>query len=286
MRGHRQLRLLQLGPQVRGPHLTQVVRLRPPLPLPLGQRHQRRGGRIRLQEGGGEGRRQLRHVQRPRIVGLQRRRQLVHQPRLRAHLALIVLGQQLQLLRRLRARLQRLQVGVIRPQKARQHPGIEQVVLGPALAEPIPCPVQGLGIDRVHPHAMVQQHVHHPTLRPLDRRPQHDALRAPFVQLPPPLTEPHGAMRHHARADPLPLLVLDPHRMLFIRPVHSDVVTHGRASFARRSGLRAGTAGCPYTGPQSGPLSMEPLRRSLANRDSLGLSLEGCEPIGPLASKL
>jgi hypothetical protein len=31
---------------------------------------------------------------------------------------------------------------------------------------------------------------------------------------------------------------------------------------------------------------MEPLRRSLADRDSLGLSLEGCEPIGPLASKL
>src|SRR5215510_14529244 len=28
------------------------------------------------------------------------------------------------------------------------------------------------------------------------------------------------------------------------------------------------------------------LRRSLAGRDSLGLSLEGCEPIGPLASKL
>jgi len=28
------------------------------------------------------------------------------------------------------------------------------------------------------------------------------------------------------------------------------------------------------------------LRRSLADRDSLGLSLEGCEPIGPLASKL
>src|SRR5262245_62305441 len=27
-------------------------------------------------------------------------------------------------------------------------------------------------------------------------------------------------------------------------------------------------------------------RRSLAGRDSLGLSLEGCEPIGPLASKL
>jgi hypothetical protein len=28
------------------------------------------------------------------------------------------------------------------------------------------------------------------------------------------------------------------------------------------------------------------LRRSLADRDSLGLSLEGCEPFGPLASKL
>jgi hypothetical protein len=28
------------------------------------------------------------------------------------------------------------------------------------------------------------------------------------------------------------------------------------------------------------------LRRSLADRDSLGLSLEGCEPLGPLASKL
>src|SRR4030095_4182650 len=28
------------------------------------------------------------------------------------------------------------------------------------------------------------------------------------------------------------------------------------------------------------------LRRSLADRDSLGLSLEGCEPLRPLASKL
>src|SRR6266849_7676139 len=43
-----------------------------------------------------------------------------------------------------------------------------------------------------------------------------------------------------------------------IRPVHSDVVTHGRPSFGRRRGLRAGTAGCPYTGRQSGPLSMDP----------------------------
>src|SRR5262249_1639563 len=38
----------------------------------------------------------------------------------------------------------------------------------------------------------------------------------------------------------------------------ADVVPHGRPSFGRRRGLRAGTAGCPYTGPHMGPLSIEP----------------------------
>jgi hypothetical protein len=40
---------------------------------------------------------------------------------------------------------------------------------------------------------MVEQEIHHPALRPLDRRPQLDPLRPPLVQLRPPSLKPGTA---------------------------------------------------------------------------------------------
>ena len=74
---------------------------------------------------------QLRHLQAPRIVRLEGRRQLVQQPRLLPNQPLAILRQVLQLLRRRRAGLQGRQMGVIRPQKVRGHPRVERSLFAP-----------------------------------------------------------------------------------------------------------------------------------------------------------
>jgi len=67
---HRQLRLLEDGPELLGPGLAQPMGARPPLPLAL--RKAGHGGRrgIGLQELPRQGRRQLGHLQGPGIVRL------------------------------------------------------------------------------------------------------------------------------------------------------------------------------------------------------------------------
>src|SRR5262249_9705579 len=120
------------------------------------------------------------------------------------------------------------------------------------------------------------QDVHHSAVGPLNRRPQLDPLRPPLVQLPAPLTQTLRRVRHRTRGELRPALVDDPDRMRLIRPIDSEVVAHWFASFGLRTrGRGARTAGCPYTGPRGGNFLLNLQRRSLADRDSLGLSLRG-----------
>jgi hypothetical protein len=68
----------------------------------------------------------------------------------------VVLRENLELLGRLRTRLQGVEVGVIRAQEVGQHPGVERIVLRPTLPKPIPSPVQRLGVHGIDHHAMVE----------------------------------------------------------------------------------------------------------------------------------
>src|SRR5713226_728066 len=170
-------------------------------------------------------------LERPRVVRLQRGRQLIDQAGLLADVPLAVLREEFELLGRVRARLQGLEVGVIRAQEVGQHPRVKRITLRPTLSKPIPGPVQRLGIHGIDYDAMIEQEVHHPTVRPLDRRPPLDPLRVPLVQLPAPLAEARRRMRHGARGDLRPALIDDPDRMRLIRPIDSHVVAHSSPSF-------------------------------------------------------
>src|SRR2546422_11049526 len=86
------------------------------------------------------------HLERPWIVGFQRSRQLVDQARLLPDMPAVVLREVLELLGHLRARLQGLEVPVIRAEEVGQHPRVKRVTLGRTGPKPIPGPVQRLGI--------------------------------------------------------------------------------------------------------------------------------------------
>ena len=102
---------------------------------------------------------------------------------------------------------------MIRAEEVGQHPRVKRITLGSTLSKPIPGPVQRLVIHGVDDDTMVEQEVHHPTVRSLDRRPPLDPLRAPLVQLPAPLAEARRRMGHGARGDLRPALIDDPDRM-------------------------------------------------------------------------
>ena len=211
---------------------------RPSLPLACGQRGQARRRRIGLQELPGQRRRQLGDLESPRIVRLERGRQLVDQARLLPDLPLVIVGQQFELLRGFRARLHSAQVHMIGAQEVGQDPGVKRIALCGTLPEPIASPVQRLRIHRIDPHAMVEQKVHHASLGPLDRHPQLDPLRPPFVQLAPPLGQSLRGVRHCAHGHLRSALVHDPDRVRLIRPVHTQVVAHS-SSFRWRPELAA-----------------------------------------------
>src|SRR4029450_7506831 len=122
---------------------------------------------------------------------------------------------------------------------------------------------------------MVEQEVHHPTLGPLNRCPELGPLRPPLVQLSAPLGHPLRGVRHRARGDLRPALIHHPDRMRLIRPIDAEVVAHSPSSFGRRRGRGAGTAGSPYTGPPGDYFLWILECRSLADRDSLAVSLWG-----------
>jgi hypothetical protein len=82
----------RIGPELPGPGLAEPMGARPSLPLAFREDDHGLRGRIGPQELPRQRRRQLRHLEGPRIVGLQRDRQLVDQTGLLANLPLVVGG--------------------------------------------------------------------------------------------------------------------------------------------------------------------------------------------------
>jgi len=120
---------------------------------------------------------------------------------------------------------------MIGAQEVGQHPRVERIALGAALAKAIPGPIERLGIHRIDHHAMVEQKIHHPAVGPLDRSPEVDALRVPLVQFSAPLAQALRRVRHRARGDLHPALIHDPDGVRLIRPIDSEVIEHSSSSF-------------------------------------------------------
>src|SRR5206468_11891983 len=97
--------------------------------------------------------------------------------------------------------------------------------------------------------SVVEQEVHDPAVRFLNGRPQLASLGAALVQPPPPLGEPLGGLRQAATHHLAARLVLDPHGVFRVRPIHPDVVAHA-TYFLSDEGPGASTASSPCSGPR------------------------------------
>jgi hypothetical protein len=190
----------------------------------------------------------------------------------------VIAGQQLKLLGLSRVGLQRSQMRMIGSKKFRQHISIEGIALGLAHAKPIPGPVQGLGINRIDHHPMIQQKIHNPPVWLFDTGPKFDALC-------PTLMEPAAklAQAFHALLDGhlgyfLALVIADPHLVKLVGPIHSQIISLQLLCLLVcflpiPSALNGKFA--LYRSSPKGQLSIELQLRSLAGRDSLLQILRG-----------
>src|SRR2546427_10073895 len=155
----------------------------------------------------------------------------------------------------------RSQMAVIGAQARGEDPGIEGIALRPTHPESITGAVDGLRIDGKDHDAVVQQEVDDATLRLLDRRPQLPLRRAPFVEPAAEFGEAVHRVRHGAAQDLRSRLVLDPHRVFGIRPIHSEVVAHRSSKTPGRGARHASASGngrFPLYRPSAGRPPMEP----------------------------
>ena len=118
--------------------------------------------------------------------------------------------------------LQMSKTAPIGAQRVRQHPRVAPVVLGPGRRKPVPKSIQLLGIDRVHLHLALQQHLHHRSMRHFDRRVHAlQVLAGQFVQPRAQVGDAVAAVRHLALPDYLAVSFQHADLMLFGRPVDS-----------------------------------------------------------------
>src|SRR5262249_52162743 len=183
--GNHKLRLFQLLPQLRTARLTPMrMLLGESIPLPTAKLRERCRGRILLEKIHCYARIQItENLYGPRKVLLQSDLELIEQPCFMAYHSLLIPGEHLKLLGLLRVRPKGSEVTMVGPKKLRQYPSIKGVALGLTHAKPVPSTIQGLGINRVNHHPMVQKKIHNSPVGLLDRSPK----LHPFS---PALTEP------------------------------------------------------------------------------------------------
>jgi hypothetical protein len=187
-----------------------------------------RGGRVAGQEGlrpaCGE---VLTQLERAGVVLLQGGGELIEQTCLQVDLATVVAGEALEFLGHLRVGAQGAQLEMITPQEEGQDLRVEGVTLGAADAEAIARPIQALGVDGVDDDPVIQQEVDDPPMGPLDGGPELYTLGLALPQPPGPLAPGRDRMGDSAAQHPVTRIIDDPHRILLVCPVHTDVVTHG-----------------------------------------------------------
>src|SRR5262249_16091826 len=156
-----------------------------------------------------------------------------------------------------------------------QHAGVKRVTLRAALTKPISGSIQRFRVHGINDDVMVEQSVHDSPVGAFNRCPQGDDLSPPQVQFSSPLVQALAGVGSRASGDLRPHFIHDPNGMRLIRLIDADVVAHSSSSWPWACGGGAGTAGSPYTSPPGGHFLLNLRRRSLADRDTLLLSLCG-----------
>src|SRR3990172_11861499 len=133
---------------------------------------------------------------------------------------------------------------------------------------------------------MAQQETPPAPLRLLDRCPQLDPLGLALIQPPPDLPQPGGSVFHAPGHHLLPGFIADPHGMLGVGPIHSQVVPCHPALLCVRPAKKLNGRLALYRS-SLGPLSMEPsVPFSCRPGQSPVDPPQGSGVRGPLACKL
>src|SRR5918996_932757 len=160
--GNQELRLMERLPQLVTATLAEVMftsgEALPLLTAKFGQCH---WGGIALKKIARDLRFEIaKDLQRSRIVLFESDLELLEQSCVVALHSVLVPSQQFKLLSRLRVGLKSSHVGVVGPNKLREHVSIKTIALRLTHAKPIPGPIHRLGIDRIHLHPMIQKKIH------------------------------------------------------------------------------------------------------------------------------
>src|SRR5438067_2553273 len=116
-------------------------------------------------------------------------------------------------------------MGLIGSKKLRQHVGIKSIALRAAHPIAVAHSIDGLGIDRIDRHSMVQQKIHNTSGRLLNGCPKPKPLGSLLVEPAPDLGQTFDALCHFEISYLLALLITHIHLMQAVAPIHSDVIT-------------------------------------------------------------
>ena len=121
--------------------------------------------------------------------------------------------------------LKSAQMNMIGSKKFRQHISIEGIALGLAHAKPISGPIQGLRVDRIDHHPMIQQKIDNPPLGLLDGRPKLYLFCLTFMEPTAKLAHALGTLLNLHLGYFVALGIADPYLVKFISPIHSQIVS-------------------------------------------------------------
>src|SRR5262245_3792656 len=273
MCGNGDLRLIELIPKIIRVCLALVmVALGEAIPAPSRQIGERLRGWIRFKKIQRHlGFQILKDLQWTRVILFKRYSNLIKQSGFLAPQAVVIPSKHLKLLGLGGVGLKSAQMSMISPQKLRQNISIKTIALRWTDAKPIPRPIQRLGIHRIDHYTVIQKKIHHASVGLLNGRPKLNPLAATLVKPAPELRQLVCGLLD------LPLfyfsaaLISYIQLMAFVRPIHSQIIplqfltllfcllpipitVNGKFLLYRSS---------------MGQLSIEPLLRSFAGRDSL-----------------
>ena len=167
----------------------------------------------------------LKDLQGNRIIFFKRYPDLIEQPGFLPPQPLVIPSQHLKLLALGGIGLKSAQMSMIGPQKLRQHISIKTIALRWTHAKPIPSPIQGLGVDRIDHHTVIQKKIHNPAFRLLDRCPKLNSLTAALLKPPSELSQPVSGLLDFQLSYFSSTLITHIQLVALIRPIHSQIIS-------------------------------------------------------------
>src|SRR5207245_11762668 len=86
-------------------------------------------------------------------------------------------------------------------------------------------PIQGLGVDRIDHHTVIQKKIHNPAFRLLDRCPKLNSLTAALLKPPSELSQPVSALLDFQLSYFSSTLITHIQLVALIRPIHSQIIS-------------------------------------------------------------